>query len=101
MKEIEQYITDLTGVPFDIVEKLFWSLIIIIFLFIVRLVILRIVWRRTDSIKIRYQWKRTLSFIIPVFGVIGIVAVWASAFDQFGAFLGLLTAGLAIALKDP
>ena len=28
-------------------------------------------------------------------------AVWLPAFEQFGAFLGLFTAGLAIALKDP
>jgi small-conductance mechanosensitive channel len=33
--------------------------------------------------------------------VILIGVVWMSAFKQFGAFLGLFTAGLAIALKDP
>ena len=39
--------------------------------------------------------------IIPLIGVIIIGAVWLPAFKQFGAFLGLFSAGLAIALKDP
>jgi small-conductance mechanosensitive channel len=33
--------------------------------------------------------------------VILILSVWIKAIGQFGAFLGLLTAGVAIALKDP
>jgi small-conductance mechanosensitive channel len=39
--------------------------------------------------------------IIPLIGVIIVGAVWLPAFKQFGAFLGLFSAGLAIALKDP
>jgi small-conductance mechanosensitive channel len=60
-----------------------------------------IVWSQTKTIKTRYQWKRSLSFILPFVGLIIIGGIWLSAFRQFGAFLGLFSAGLAIALKDP
>lgn len=62
---------------------------------------MRIVWNRTKEVKLRYEWKRSLSLIIPLIGAIIIGAVWLPAFKQFGAFLGLFSAGLAIALKDP
>jgi small-conductance mechanosensitive channel len=42
-----------------------------------------------------------LSFFIPFTGIFLVGAIWVPAFKQFGAFLGLITAGLAIALKDP
>ena len=48
----------------------------------------------------RYTWKRTLSLSVGFLTVILIASVWVTAIRQFGAFLGLLTAGLAIALKD-
>ncbi len=63
--------------------------------------ILKIVWRFTEDPKLRYKWKRSMSFIIGLLTVILIGSVWIKAIGQFGAFLGLFTAGLAIALKDP
>jgi small-conductance mechanosensitive channel len=59
------------------------------------------IWRKTANVKTRYTWRRSLSFITTLFGFILIAAVWLPAFKQFGAFLGLLSAGVAIALKDP
>lgn len=56
---------------------------------------------RTKDIKLRYEWKRSLSLVIPLIGVVFVGVVWIPAFKQFGAFLGLFSAGLAIALKDP
>lgn len=81
--------------------KIFISIIIIILLWSLQIIILRFVWKNIKEVKIRYQWKRTLSVFIPTIGVLMIGAVWLSVFKQFGAFLGLFSAGLAIALKDP
>ena len=67
----------------------------------IRVLILRLVWRRSPDAKVRYRWKRTLSFVIPSLGVLMVGAVWIKAFEEFGTFLGLFTAGIAIALKDP
>lgn len=101
MKEINEFITDQTGLSAASQHKIIISILIVVFLSIIRLLILRIVWRQTENVKIRYQWKRTLSFIIPFTGLLLISAVWIQAFEEFGTFLGLFTAGIAIALKDP
>ncbi|QIA08780.1 mechanosensitive ion channel family protein [Draconibacterium halophilum] len=101
MREINEFITNQTGLSVNIQHKILISLLIVILLSVIRLVILRIVWRQTRTVKIRYQWRRNLSFIIPFTGIVLISAVWIHAFEEFGTFLGLFTAGIAIALKDP
>jgi small-conductance mechanosensitive channel len=82
-------------------HKIIFSVFVILFLWLIRAIILTMVWRQTKNVKIRYQWKRSLSAIVPFVGIFFIGAIWLPAFEQFGAFLGLFTAGLAIALKDP
>jgi len=101
MKKLSEFITEHSGLSVQTQSEIFFTLIIILLLSVIRFAILRIVWRQTRDVKIRYQWKRTLSFIVPFVTIVLIGAVWLPAFEQFGAFLGLFTAGLAIALKDP
>ena len=101
MNRISEFIYETTGLTGRTQNEILTSIIIILFLSVLRLVILKLVWRNTKDIKIRYQWNRMLSFIIPFTGILLIGAIWVPAFKQFGAFLGPITAGLAIALKDP
>jgi small-conductance mechanosensitive channel len=101
MNEISEFITEHTGLSLNTQAKIVISFLIIFFLSLFRFIILRLVWRQTLDVKIRYQWKRTISFIIPFVSVVLIGAVWIKAFEQFGTFLGLFTAGIAIALKEP
>jgi small-conductance mechanosensitive channel len=101
MNNVHRYLLETTGLSSEALGKIFLSLAIIVILYLLKVIILRIVWRRIKSVKSRYQWKRTISFIIPFVGLILVGGVWLQAFRQFGAFLGLFTAGLAIALKDP
>ncbi len=101
MKQINEFLTHHIGLNTETLSKILATLLIIVFLSLLRIVILRLVWRNTENIKARYQWKRTLSFIMPVLGIMLVGAVWVQAFEEFGTFLGLFTAGIAIALKDP
>ena len=101
MNRISQFIYETTGMSGRTQNEILTSIFIIIFLSILRVLILKLVWRNTQDVKLRYQWKRMLSFIIPFTGIILVGAIWVPAFKQFGAFLGIITAGLAISLKDP
>jgi len=82
-------------------RKILISLIIIVFVWVLRFLILKLVWRQTEDPRLRYQWKRSIGLALSLISIILISSVWISAFARFGAFLGLLSAGLAIALKDP
>jgi small-conductance mechanosensitive channel len=101
METIREFLITEVGLSQSTQHKLFVSFLIILFLWLFRISLLRIVWNQTKDIKLRYEWKRSLSLVIPLISVIIVSAVWLPAFKQFGAFLGLFSAGLAIALKDP
>ena len=101
MDRISEFIYETTGISGGRQNEILTSIIIILFLSVLRIVILKLVWRNTQDVKIRYQWNRTLSVVIPFTGILMVGAIWVPAFKQFGAFLGIITAGLAIALKDP
>jgi len=101
MNTIREFLSSTLGISPENQLKILMTLLVIIILWIIQLIILRFVWRNVKDVKMRYQWKRSLSVFIPAIGILLIGGVWLSVFSQFGAFLGLMAAGLAIALKDP
>ena len=101
MNEISNIIHENLRISPVIQNKLLYSLLILVVLGAIRFIVLKIVWRITEDPKSRYGWKRTVSFTTGFLSIFLILIVWIEAIGQFGAFLGLLTAGLAIALKDP
>ncbi len=82
-------------------RKILISFAIIVFVWVLRFLLLKLVWKQTEEPRLRYQWKRSIGLTLSLISIILISSVWISAFAKFGAFLGLFTAGLAIALKDP
>lgn len=82
-------------------RKIMISVAIIFIVWLLRFLLLKLVWRQTEDPRIRYQWKRSIGLALSLISIVLISSVWISAFARFGAFLGLFTAGLAIALKDP
>ena len=100
MNRITQFLEQSIGITPVNQTKVLYSIIILVVLGVIRFAILKIVWRFTEDPKSRYNWRRSISFTIGFLTVILIGSVWIKAIGQFGAFLGLLTAGLAIALKD-
>ncbi|MDX2432239.1 MAG: mechanosensitive ion channel family protein [Bacteroides sp.] len=101
MNAITDFLQTNVGISPEHQTKIFYSVLILVVLGVIRFSILKIVWRFTKDPKLRYKWKRSMSFVIGLLTVILIGSVWIKAIGQFGAFLGLFTAGLAIALKDP
>ena len=100
MEKIALLIESYTGIAMETQHKILVSIAIIVILYIIRYFLLRIVWRHTEDVKSRYFWKRVISYIIPITSIVLIATVWIHAFRYMGAFLGLLSAGIAIALKD-
>lgn len=100
MRNLGLIIQNYTGITLENQEKIVISFAILTFLYALRYLLLRIIWKNTEDVKTRYLGKRVISFIIPVTALILIGTVWIHAFRYMGAFLGLLSAGIAIALKD-
>jgi len=77
------------------------TLLVILSLWVIRFIAIRVINRNVDESKLQYKWRKNLTYATGFIGVILIGSIWSEAFKSFSTFLGLLSAGLAIALKDP
>lgn len=82
-------------------SNIMFSVAIILALWLVRNIVVRIIMHRTEDIRTRYVWNKALTYIATFAGVIIIVRLWfVGNFKSLYTFLGFLSAGIAIALKD-
>ena len=100
-EQMLEFIQNYTGLSPQIQNKIYLTVLIVSVLWLLRVLMLKIIWRQTKQVKSRYSWKSAISYIIPAIGVIFLLGIWIRPLLQIGAFLGILSAGLAIALKDP
>jgi small-conductance mechanosensitive channel len=85
----------------DLEARTLATVAVILLFFLLRYIALRIVYRRVDDTRVLYQWRKTLTYTAFVLGLLAVGRIWIRGFDSVSTFLGLLTAGLAIALRDP
>lgn len=70
------------------------------------LLVLRWIWlhfmtRRTEDIGRRYRWRKAITYSLALAGVIIIGATWLEGVRSLITCFGLVSAGIAIALRDP
>ena len=90
----------LPGLTTDLQYKVLVSAILILVLVFARRGVLRVVDRRVEDHHLRYRWSKTSAYAAFAVGLLLMVQVWFTAVREVGTFLGLVSAGLAIALKD-
>ena len=61
----------------------------------------KIISARSPSPKEEYRQQRLLNTVVLVIGVAIIIALWSKLFQHTSTFLGLIGAGLAVALREP
>ena len=100
MPEIAQWFQERMGLGPGAQWNLAATLLVVLSIVIGRRLVLSTVYRRTEDIRVRYRWQKSSSYTAFGIGLILVVSIWAGAIQSFGTFLGLVSAGLAIALKD-
>ena len=85
----------------SIQAKIIATALAFILFFVIKKLILRIVYRATEEIKIRYQWHKITSYISFTLISIIIANIWLEGIESIATYLGLVSAGIAIALKEP
>jgi small-conductance mechanosensitive channel len=84
----------------DLQWKLVESLVLALLLIVLRRLILLLVDRRVHDARMRYRWSKGTAYAVFFVGAFVLLQVWLDAIQSLGTFLGLVSAGLAIALKD-
>jgi small-conductance mechanosensitive channel len=76
------------------------SIVTIFIVLVLRRLILRFVFQRFEDVRIRYRWRKSSAYIAFLFTILILGWVWFEGFQSIATYLGLLSAGVAIALKD-
>ena len=96
-----EWIQEHWGISPAIQWNIIYSILVIVITGIVQSIILKIIHLKVKDVKNKYYWGNAIRYSLFIFAFIIIVAVWLQEFRSVATFLGLLTAGLAVALKDP
>ena len=89
------------GISHTVQTELLVSILIIIAVWLIRKLLLRFFINNIEDINQRYQWRKISLYTAVFIVVLFLLSTWLGFIGSLGTFLGLLTAGIAIALKDP
>jgi small-conductance mechanosensitive channel len=98
---ISEWIAQSLNISAEMPAKLFATLVVIVALFLLRLILLRMVVRRTDDATALYRWRKGIGYTTMALGVLIVGSIWVSGTGSLAAYLGLISAALVIALQDP
>jgi len=81
--------------------KIIGSLVTVIALWLIRFIAIRLVNRNIEDRGAQYRWRKNLTYFTVFLGLLIIGRIWFEALGSVATFFGLLSAGLAIALREP
>ena len=94
---IREFIQNSPGITY----QLFLSIIVIAVIWLLRFIAIRIINRNLPDTKLQYKWRKNLTYLSVFIAFLIVGRIWFEGLQSLATFLGLLSAGLAIALKDP
>jgi len=77
------------------------SIVIVLALIIIRSIVLKVADRRLKDEQAFYRFQKTTQYIFWLFLTILVGRIWFQGIESLATFFGLVSAGIAIALKDP
>ncbi len=101
MAGIFEWLGEVTGLGSQTVTKILVSLVLVVVLWLLRWAWVSITNRRTDNPKIRYRWRKTATYTVSIIGAVLIGRVWLEGIQSLVTYFGLVSAGIAVALRDP
>lgn len=101
MNDFQNYLQQIMSETSLQVSNVVETVLIILVLILVRIAAVRIIDRQVEKTGSRYRWRKNLTYTLVFLGLLLVGRTWIEALGSLATFLGLLSAGLAIALRDP
>jgi small-conductance mechanosensitive channel len=76
------------------------SVVLVVVVVLLRWIVLRIIHRRMEDPEYWYRARKIATYTSTVIIVFSLLRIWLIEFENLATFLGLLSAGVAIALSD-
>ena len=77
------------------------TVVVIGVLWILERIVLAIAYRRFTDPWTRYRWRKSVTYLFLAIAVLVIGREWLEGFKSLATFLGIVSAGIAISLRDP
>ncbi|HEY7686493.1 MAG TPA: mechanosensitive ion channel domain-containing protein [Gemmatimonadales bacterium] len=97
---MSEWLQENAGLSFALQGRLLRTLMIVGGLWLVHRLALALMYRRAQDPWVRYKWRKTISYAALLLGFLLIGVTWIERAGSLATYLGLFSAGLAIALKD-
>lgn len=89
------------GISPEVQGKILYSFIVILILFILQRIAKYLVNRFSDDVGSRYYLRNAINYTIIALGFLALTSVWLGGISSLATYLGIVSAGLAIALGAP
>jgi small-conductance mechanosensitive channel len=100
-KNMHELVASYLGVSVTIVDKVLWSVLAVLVYLVVRRTLVVILNRRLEDASRRYIATKTLNYLLGLFLILALLRVWLGGITGLAASIGLISAGVAIALHAP
>jgi len=101
MQQAAEWLGRVTGLSAETIGRILITAVIIVVLSLIRWAWLALTNRRTDDAQVRYRWRKTATYSLTIVGLIAVGRVWLEGIQSLVTYLGLVSAGIAVALRDP
>jgi small-conductance mechanosensitive channel len=98
---VRDWLQDRVGLSPAMQMHLLVTIVVIGVLWIVERIVLAIAYRRFTDPWTRYRWRKSVTYLFLAIGVLVIGREWLEGFKSLATFLGIVSAGIAISLRDP
>ena len=76
MPALSEWLQEVFGLSEMMVARIAASLLAVILLWLVRRLILSVVWRRADDVRVRYRWRKTTTYVLVPIGLLIVGRIW-------------------------
>ena len=97
---MQQWLHEMAGISAPVQVRLLEGLAVVAGLWLIRRLFLAALYARVQDPRVRYKWRKTATYVDLLVGLLALGSIWIGRAGSLATFVGLLTAGLAIALKD-
>jgi small-conductance mechanosensitive channel len=93
---LQAYLTQHPDYPLKLIN----SGVVVVVLMVLRWLFMELVIHLSRDDRVHYEWRKTSTYIMMMVMLMSIGAIWVDDLGSVATFLGFLSAGIAIALRD-
>jgi len=101
VKPLTEWASTVLGLDPGSQLRLVLTLGALLLMFLLRRLVLSVAYRHMTDPRDQYRWRKGSTYFVVLTGALLLTRIWVVDFGGFATYLGLLSAGLAIAFKDP